>query len=61
MEESAYIGGVIAGLFYLVAGIRLVRLSLRTHEAPERLLGATLLLWSLSYLFWQLPIALANE
>ena len=61
MEESAYIGGAIAGLFYLVAGTRLVRLSLKTGETPERLLGVTFLLWSLSYLAWQLPIALAND
>jgi hypothetical protein len=50
MEENAYIGGAIAGLFYLIAGIRLFRLSLRTGEAPERLLGVTFLVWSLSYL-----------
>jgi putative Ca2+/H+ antiporter (TMEM165/GDT1 family) len=60
MEENGYLGGAIAGLFYLIAGTRLVRLSLRTGEAPERLLGLTFLVWSLSYLFWQLPIALAN-
>jgi hypothetical protein len=49
---------VIAGLAYLIAGFRLYRLSVRTGEAPERLLGATFLVWSLSYLCWQLPIAL---
>jgi hypothetical protein len=61
MEESAYIGGVVAGLAFLVAGVRLSRLSLRTGEAPERLLGATFLLWSVSYFVWELPIVLANE
>ena len=45
MEESAYIGGVIAGLAFFIAGFRLVRLSVRTGEAPERLLGATFLVW----------------
>jgi putative Ca2+/H+ antiporter (TMEM165/GDT1 family) len=58
MEDGAYIGGAIAGLFYLVAGTRLVRLSLRTGETPERLLGVSLLLWAFSYGTWQLPIAL---
>lgn len=58
MEDSAYIGGAIAGLFYLIAGTRLFRLSLQTGQAPERLLGVSLLLWSLSYLCWQLPIAI---
>jgi hypothetical protein len=61
MEDNAYIGGAIAGLVYLVAGIRLTRLSMRTGEAPERLLGITFLVWSFSYLFWQLAIALGNE
>jgi hypothetical protein len=61
MEDNAYIGGAIAGLVYLVAGFRLVRLSFQTREAPERLLGVTFLVWSVSYLFWQLGIALGNE
>jgi hypothetical protein len=61
MEDNAYIGGSIAELVFLIAGIRLARLSVRTSEAPERLLGAAFLVWSLSYLFWQLPIALGNE
>jgi heme/copper-type cytochrome/quinol oxidase subunit 4 len=61
MEDDAYIGGAIAGLLYLVAGTRLARLSVRTGEAPERLLGLTFLVWSFSYLFWQLAIALGNE
>jgi hypothetical protein len=58
MEESAYIGGVVAGLAYLIAGTRLYWLSVRTREAPERLLGATFLVWGFSYLSWQLAIAL---
>jgi len=58
MEESAYIGGVVAGLAYLIAGARLYRLSVRTREAPERLLGVTFLVWSFSYFSWQLPAAL---
>jgi hypothetical protein len=61
MKESAYIGGVAAGLAFLIAGTRLLRLSVQTGEAPERLLGATFLLWSLSYLFSGLGIALGSE
>jgi hypothetical protein len=52
MEEGAYIGGVIAGLAFLIAGVRLSRLSLRTREAPERLLGVTFLLWGLAGVTW---------
>ena len=50
MEESAYIGGVVAGIGFLIAGVRLYRLSVRTSEASERLLGVAFLVWSLSYL-----------
>jgi hypothetical protein len=57
VEDHAYLGGAIAGLAFLVAGFRLFRLSVRTGEAPERLLGLTFLVWSLSYLSWQVPIA----
>jgi hypothetical protein len=61
MEESAYTGGTIAGLAYLIAGARLYRLSVRTGEIPERLLGVTFLLWSFSYFCWQLPFAVEIE
>jgi hypothetical protein len=58
MEDSAYIGGMIAGLAYFIAGARLYRLSSQTGELPERLLGAAFLTWGVSYLSWQLPIAM---
>jgi hypothetical protein len=61
VEDNAYIGGVIVGLGYLIAGVRLYRLSLRTHEAPERLFSAALLLWGLAYVCWQLPLAISDE
>jgi hypothetical protein len=61
VEGNAYIGGVIVGLGYLIAGVRLYRLSLRTHEAPERLFSAALLLWGLAYVCWQPPLAINDE
>ena len=61
MEDGSYIGGFIAGFVYLVAGLRLTRLGVRTGELPERLLAATFLLWSVSYLFWELGLALGEE
>ncbi len=39
MEESAYITSILAGAFYLIAGLRLIRLSRRNGERPELLLG----------------------
>lgn len=39
MEENAYITSIIAGAFYLIASLRLLRLSQRTHQRPELLFG----------------------
>jgi hypothetical protein len=61
VEDSAYVGGVIVCLGYLVAGARLCRLSLRTHKTPERLLSVALLLWGLSYVCFQLPLVISDE
>jgi len=61
MEDSSYIGGIVVGVGYAVAGVRLYRLSLRTHENPERLLAATFALWGASYVCWQTPIVLADD
>lgn len=61
MEENAFIGGIIAGLVYFAAGIRLIRLSWRTQGSPELILGITFILWALSYVCWQIPIATTNQ
>ncbi len=61
MEESGYLGGVLAGLACFIAGARLIRLSWRSQKSPELLLGSSLLLWGLAYVCWQIPIAMANQ
>jgi len=61
MEESAYLGGVIVGLGYFAAGVRLAWLSASTRKAPERLLSATFLLWGLAYAWQQMPLILQDE
>jgi hypothetical protein len=61
MEESAYLGGVVAGLVYFAAAVRLIRLSWRSQKSPELMLGLALFLWGLSYVCWQIPIATANQ
>jgi len=40
MEQNAYLTAVIAGIVYLIASVRLLRLSLRTRERPELMLSA---------------------
>jgi len=61
MEESGYVGGMLSGLACFIAGVRLIRLSWRSQKSPELLLGVSFLLWGLSYLCWQIPIATANQ
>jgi len=54
VEENATIGELIASLVYLVAGVRLIRLSCRSQERPERILGASLLLMGLGSLLYSI-------
>jgi hypothetical protein len=61
MEDNAYIGGVIAGIGYLLVGFRLLRLTLRTGKIPELFLTVSFLAWGTSYAVYNLPLALADE
>jgi hypothetical protein len=54
MEESVTTGELIASFVYLVAGARLVALSRRTNENPERVLGASFLLMGFGSLLYSL-------
>lgn len=55
MEQGAYVAQLFAALFFLGVGGRLIRLSRRTGEAPEKLLGLYFALSGLAYLGWVLP------
>ncbi len=59
MEQGAYAAELLAGLFYMIAGARLIRLSRRTGEAPERLLGLSFVLTGMAYVGWVLPYIVA--
>jgi hypothetical protein len=61
MEGQAYIGELLAGIVYLIAGARLLWLGQRTGESPERLLGATFLFMGVSAAFYVLPVFSAFE
>jgi len=56
MGDHAYIGELVAGIFYLVVGTRLARLGVRTGEAPERLLAGMFFVSGLSYLVYEIPL-----
>ena len=55
MEGHAYIGELLAGIINLIVGIRLLLLSRRTGEAPERLLSGSFLCMAVSSWFYVLP------
>ena len=57
MEDHAYIGELLAGIVYLIAGVRLLRLGQRTREVPERLLAAMFILSGASYIVYLKYIA----
>jgi hypothetical protein len=61
VEYYTYIGELIAGAVYLIVGIRLYVLSLRTGEASDRLLSVSFLWWALSYLSYDIPYALVGD
>jgi len=61
LEEQAFIGELISAFVYLYVGMRMLRLSSRTGEVPERLLGAMFLVTGISFLLYDLPIILDNE
>ena len=54
MADHAYIGELLAGIVYLIVGVRLLRLGQRTREVPERLLGAMFLLSGASYIVYEM-------
>jgi hypothetical protein len=71
MDVSAPVGRLISDLLYLsgdgiacaaylFVGLRLYQFSRRTGQLPEFLIAATFLLWTLSYLFYDLPYAVVR-
>ena len=54
-EYVYYIGDSLAGLVYLIVGVRLFALSVRNAQTPERLLSATFLFWAFNYFLYDIP------
>jgi hypothetical protein len=57
MAESAYIMEAIAGVIYLIVGVRLFLLGRQTGHAPEYLVALTFLFWALGYALYDIPYA----
>jgi len=55
VEDNAYLTSIVAGAFYVIVGVRLLRLSRRTREAPECLLGLYFAFSGAYYLGYNLP------
>jgi len=59
MEHAIFLlSDSIITLAFLGVAARLLHRSIHTHAAPERLLGASFLLWGLSYPLYDVPYAL---
>ena len=54
-EYVYYIGDISAGLVYLIVGVRLFALSVRSAQTSDRLLSVTFLFWALSYFLYYIP------
>jgi len=61
MEQGSYIGQLLTVVFFLIVGVRLLRLGRRTGEAPEKLLGLHFFAKGLAYLGWNIPAIFALE
>ena len=59
LAEGSYGTQLFAALFFVLAGARLLRLSQKTGEAPERLLGLYFALTGIAYEGWTLPYMVA--
>ncbi len=57
----ASITDALVGLAYLIVGIRLIRLGRSTGQLPERVLGASFLIWAASYFIYGVPNAFLGE
>jgi hypothetical protein len=57
MDESAYIMEAIAGVVFLIVGMRLFSLSRQTGQAPEYFISLTFLFWALGYALYDIPYA----
>jgi len=59
VSDLVYLSGdAIACAVYVFVGARLYRLSRRTGQFPELLIGASFLLWAACYLFYDVPYAI---
>jgi len=55
LEAGAYLISISAGAFFLFAGVRLLRLSVRTREHPERYLGLFFFFCGIYYFGYNVP------
>jgi len=60
VEENAFIMEAIAGVIFLIVGVRLCALSRHTGGAPEYFIALTFLIWALGYALYDIPFALSG-
>ncbi len=57
MDEIAYIMDAIAGVIFLIVGVRLYLMSRQHSQAPEVFVALTFLLWAVGYALYDIPYA----
>jgi len=57
VADAEYLFEFIAGLFYLIVAVQLLRLAAASHESSQRLLGIAFLFFGVSYVFTEAPFA----
>jgi len=61
LEAGAYLISITAGAFFLFAGYRLLRLSVRTREHPERYLGLYFFFCGIYYFGYNVPSLFGSD
>jgi len=61
MDQNAYVMEAIAGVVYLVLGLRIYWLSLRSVQLSDSYIGLALLTWALGYALYDIPYALVES
>jgi len=61
MLDGAWIGQLLAAIFYLIVGVRLARLAFHTREPPERLLSNLFIFTGISYVLYIVPLVVTIE
>jgi hypothetical protein len=61
MQQHAYVMEAIAGVLYLILGLRVYWISWRSIQLSDSFMGLALLTWALGYALYDIPYALVES